>query len=268
MPATTKAADKKIELLREKIRHHEYLYYVQDQPEISDSDFDKLMRELKDLEAEHPELLTADSPTQRVGGKPREGFVKVRHSSPMLSLDNTYSEEELRDWERRVHELSGRKDVDYVCELKLDGMSLALIYEDGKLVRGITRGDGTIGEDVTLNVRTVRSVPLSIAREKLKKAGLPADFEVRGELLMPLAAFKRMNDERESKGLSIFANPRNATAGTVRQLESRVTAERRLDYFSYMLLRDGRTYFDRSLENTGRARCCRFQGQSKSQTGS
>src|SRR6202046_2964198 len=245
MPATTKDADKKIESLRERIRHHEYLYYVLDQPEISDADFDKLMRELKDLEAEHPSLVTADSPTQRVGGKPREGFVKVRHSSPMLSLDNTYSEEELRDWERRVHELSGRKDVDYVCELKLDGMSLALIYEDGKLVRGITRGDGTIGEDVTLNVRTVRSLPLSISKEKLKKAGLPADFEIRGELLMPLAAFKRMNDERESKGLSLFANPRNATAGTVRQLESRVTAERRLDYFSYMLLRDGRTYFDR-----------------------
>jgi DNA ligase (NAD+) len=245
MSDASKDVLKKIESLREKIRHHEYLYYVVDQPEISDSDFDKLMRELKDLEAEHPELLTADSPTQRVGGKPREGFVKVRHSSPMLSLDNTYSEEELRDWERRVHELSGRKDVDYVCELKLDGMSLALIYEDGKLVRGITRGDGTIGEDVTLNVRTVRSVPLSIAQEKLKKAGLPADFEIRGELLMPLAAFKRMNDEREGKGLSLFANPRNATAGTVRQLESRVTAERRLDYFSYMLLRDGRTYFDR-----------------------
>src|SRR5580704_8940412 len=240
-----KDADNKVEALREKIRHHEYLYYVLDQPEISDADFDKLMRELKDLEAEHPELLTADSPTQRVGGKPREGFVKVRHSSPMLSLDNTYSEEELRDWERRVHELSGRKEVDYVCELKLDGMSLALIYEDGKLVRGITRGDGSIGEDVTLNVRTVRSVPLSIPKEKLKKAGIPADFEVRGELLMPLDAFKRMNEERESKGLSLFANPRNATAGTVRQLESKVTAERRLDYFTYMLLQNGRTYFDR-----------------------
>ncbi len=245
MASPSKDVEKKIEALREKIRHHEYLYYVLDQPEISDAEFDKLMRQLKDLEAEHPELITADSPTQRVGGKPREGFVKVPHSSPMLSLDNTYSEEELRDWERRVHELSGRKDVDYVCELKLDGMSLALIYEDGKLVRGITRGDGSVGEDVTLNVRTVRSVPLSISKEKLKKAGIPADFEVRGELLMPLAAFKRMNDERESKGLSLFANPRNATAGTVRQLESKVTAERRLDYFSYMLLRDGRTYFDR-----------------------
>jgi DNA ligase (NAD+) len=245
MTVANKDLEKKIEALREKIRRHEYLYYVLDQPEISDAEFDKLMRELKDLEADHPELVTADSPTQRVGGKPREGFVKVPHSSPMLSLDNTYNEEELRGWERRVHELSGRKDVDYVCELKLDGMSLALIYEDGKLVRGITRGDGSVGEDVTLNVRTVRSVPLSIAKEKLKKAGIPADFEVRGELLMPLAAFKRMNEERENKGLALFANPRNATAGTVRQLESRVTAERRLDYFSYMLLRDGRTYFDR-----------------------
>jgi DNA ligase (NAD+) len=245
MASSSKDVEKKIEALREKIRRHEYLYYVLDQPEISDADFDKLMRDLKDLEAEHPELITGDSPTQRVGGKPREGFVKVPHSSPMLSLDNTYSEEELRGWERRVHELSGQNDVDYVCELKLDGMSLALIYEDGKLVRGITRGDGSVGEDVTLNVRTVRSVPLSISKEKLKKAGIPADFEVRGELLMPLAAFKRMNQERESKGLSLFANPRNATAGTVRQLESRVTAERRLDYFSYMLLQDGRTYFDR-----------------------
>ncbi len=245
MASPNKEVEKKIEGLREKIRHHEYLYYVLDQPEISDAEFDKLMRQLKDLEAEHPSLITPDSPTQRVGGKPREGFVKVPHSSAMLSLDNTYNEEELRDWERRVHELSGRSDVDYVCELKLDGMSLALIYEDGKLVRGITRGDGSVGEDVTLNVRTVRSVPLSISKEKLKKAGMPADFEVRGELLMPLASFKKMNEERESKGLSVFANPRNATAGTVRQLESKVTAERRLDYFSYMLLRNGRTYFDR-----------------------
>src|SRR6202167_3720011 len=194
MASQSKDTRKKIEALREKIRHHEYLYYVLDQPEISDFEFDKLMQELKDLEAEHPELITADSPTQRVGGKPREGFVKVAHSSPMLSLDNTYSEDELRAWERRVHELSGRKDVDYVCELKLDGMSLALIYENGKLARGITRGDGSVGEDVTLNVRTVRSVPLSIPREKLKKAGIPANFEVRGELLMPLAAFKKMNE--------------------------------------------------------------------------
>ncbi|HEX4786795.1 MAG TPA: NAD-dependent DNA ligase LigA [Candidatus Sulfotelmatobacter sp.] len=240
-----KDAEKKIEALREKIRHHEHLYYVLDNPEISDAEFDKLMQQLKDFESEDPSLVRPDSPTQRVGGKPREGFVKVRHSTPMLSLDNTYSEDELRGWERRVHELSGRSEVDYVCELKLDGMSLALVYEDGRLARGVTRGDGTVGEDVTLNVRTVRSVPLSIPKDRLKRAGIPADFEVRGELLMPLSSFKKMNEERESKGLSLFANPRNATAGTVRQLESRVTAERRLDYFSYMLLVNGRTYFDR-----------------------
>ena len=245
MASPNKDLEKKIEALRERIRHHEYLYYVRDQPEISDTDFDKLMRELKDMEAEYPELLMADSPTQRVGGKPREGFVKAPHSSPMLSLDNTYNEEELRAWERRVHELSGRKDVDYVCELKLDGMSLALIYEDGKLESGITRGDGSVGEDVTLNVRTVRSVPLSIPKEKLKKAGIPKDFEVRGELLMPTAAFKKVNEERERKGLATFANPRNFTAGTVRQLDANVTAERRMDFFPYILLENGRTYFDR-----------------------
>ena len=244
MPATTRGSEKKIEALREKIRHHEYRYYVLDDPEISDAEFDQFMIELKKLEAGHPELVTPDSPTQRVGGKPREGFVKAPHSSPMLSLDNTYSEDELRNWERRVHELSGREEIDYVCELKLDGMSLALHYENGKLVRGITRGDGNIGEDVTLNVRTVRSIPLSIPLEKLKKAGIPANFEVRGEMLMPIAAFKKMNEEREKKGLSVFANPRNATAGTVRQLEPSITAERRLDYFTYMLLKDGRTWFD------------------------
>ena len=239
---------KRIEALREKIRHHEHLYYVLDKPSISDAEFDLLMNELKQLESQDPSLITFDSPTQRVGGKPREGFVKVPHSSPMLSLDNTYNQEDLRDWERRVHELSGRKDIEYVCELKLDGMSLALRYEDGHLVHGITRGDGTTGEDVTLNVRTVRSVPLSIPKEKLNKAGIPPNFEVRGELLMPLAAFKRMNEEREKQGLSVFANPRNATAGTVRQLEPSITAQRRLDYFGYMLLQNGRTYFDRHWE--------------------
>ena len=216
---SSSAIEKKIEALREKIRHHEYRYYVLDAPEISDADFDTLMNELKRLEAEHPTLVTPDSPTQRVGGKPREGFVKAKHSSPMLSLDNAYSEEELRDWERRVHELSGRTDLDYMCELKLDGMSLALHYRDGRLERGITRGDGSIGEDVTLNVRTVRSIPLSISKDKLKKAAMPADFEVRGEMLMPLAAFRKLNEERERQGLSVFANPRNFTAGTVRQLE-------------------------------------------------
>ncbi len=243
MPAP-KDAEKRIDALREKIRHHEYLYYVLDNPEISDADFDKLMRQLKDLEADRPSLVTPDSPTQRVGGKPREGFVKVPHSSPMLSLDNTYSEEELRDWERRVHELSGRSDVDYVCELKLDGMSLALTYENGQLRRGVTRGDGSVGEDVTLNVRTVRSIPLSVPKDKLKKAGIPVNFEVRGELLMPTAAFRKVNEERERQGLPTFANPRNFTAGTVRQLDANITAERRMDFFPYILLQNGRTYFD------------------------
>jgi DNA ligase (NAD+) len=248
MPSTKKSIDDKIEALREKIRHHEHLYYVLDDPRISDGEFDALMNELKQLESENPQLVTPDSPTQRVGGKPREGFVKVSHSSPMLSLDNTYNEEDLRNWERRVHELTGRKDIEYVCELKLDGMSLALRYEDGHLTHGITRGDGSVGEDVTLNVRTVRSVPLSIPKEKLKKAGIPSNFEVRGELLMPLNSFKKMNAEREKQGLSLFANPRNATAGTVRQLEPSITAQRRLDYFGYMLLQNGRTYFGRHWE--------------------
>ncbi len=245
MAATGKDAKKKIEALREQIRHHEYLYFVLDQPEIGDAEFDRLMKQLKDLEAEHPALITADSPTQRVGGKPRKGFVKVAHSSPMLSLDNTYNEEELRAWERRVHQISGRSEVDYVCELKLDGMSLALIYEVGKLVRGITRGDGSVGEDVTLNIRTVRSIPLSIPNERLAKSGIPENFEVRGELLMPTAAFKKVNEERERKGLATFANPRNFTAGTVRQLDANVTAERRMDFFPYILLKNGHTYFDR-----------------------
>jgi len=241
--ATEKDIETRLERWRDKIRYHEHRYYVLDDPEISDAEFDQLMNELKRLEAEHPALVTPDSPTQRVGGKPREGFLKLPHSSPMLSLDNTYNVDELRNWERRVHELSGRTDIEYVCELKLDGMSLALGYQQGKLTRGVTRGDGSIGEDVTANIRTVRSIPLSIAREKLEAARVPADFEVRGEMLMPLEAFRKMNEERQQKGLSLFANPRNATAGTVRQLEPSVTAARRLDYFAYALLEDGRTYF-------------------------
>ena len=236
MATATKDIQAKLDSLREKIRHHEYRYYVLDDPEISDAEFDRLMNELKKLEAEHPDAVTPDSPTQRVGGKPREGFVKAPHSVAMLSLDNAYNEEELRAWEGRVHEAVGRKDVEFVCELKLDGMSLALRYEGGKLVRGITRGDGTTGEDVTSNVRTVRSVPLSISLEKLRTARIPADFEVRGEMLMPIASFKKMNEEREKHGLSVFANPRNATAGTVRQLEPSITAQRRLDFFAYILI--------------------------------
>ena len=239
---------KRLDALREQIRHHEYRYYVLDDPEISDAQFDQLMNELKKIESENPASVTPDSPTQRVGGKPREGFLKAPHSSPMLSLDNTYNVDDLRKWEQRVHDLTGRAAIEYVCELKLDGMSLALHYEDGKLVRGITRGDGTVGEDVTLNVRTVRSIPLAISKEKLKKAGISTDFEVRGEMLIPLASFKKMNEDREAKGLPAFVNPRNATAGTVRQLEPSITAQRRLDYFAYSLLKNGNTYFERHWE--------------------
>ena len=244
MPASSKDVQKKIDALRDKIRYHEHRYYVLDDPQISDAEFDKLMDELIALEADHPELITPDSPTQRVGGKPSEEFAKVRHSTPMLSLAKTTSEAELRDWERRVHELTGQSQVDYVCELKLDGMSLALRFADGKLALGITRGDGAVGEDVTPNVRTVRSVPMTIPGKTLDKAGLPHDFEVRGELLMPLSSFQRMNEEREAQGLPVFANPRNATAGTVRTLEPSVTAQRRLDFFGYGLLADGRPIFD------------------------
>ncbi len=226
-----------IEALREKIRHHENRYYVLDSPEISDAEFDGLMRELKTLEEAHPELVTEDSPTQRVGGKPKDGFAKVRHSRAMLSLDNVNSEEELRDWDRRVHELAGADaKVEYVCEFKLDGLSMALHYRDGKLARGLTRGDGETGEDVTMNVRTIRSVPLSLSEAKLEAAGMAANFEVRGEVVMPLEAFDKMNVEREEAGLQPAANPRNAAAGTIRTLEPNIVAQRRLDFYAYFAL--------------------------------
>ena len=235
----TATAAHTIESLRHQLRHHEHQYYVLDAPEISDAAYDALMRALKDLEAKHPELVTRDSPTQRVGGKPKEGFAKIPHSRPMLSLDNVNSEEELRDWVRRVEEAAAKfsgAPVSYVCEYKLDGMSMALHYRESHLARALTRGNGTIGEDVTGNVRTIRSVPLSIAASKLKKAGLPADFEVRGEVVMPLAAFLKLNEERESAGQSPAANPRNAAAGTIRTLEPNIVAQRRLDFYAYFAL--------------------------------
>jgi DNA ligase (NAD+) len=230
--------------LRDQIRHHEHLYYVMDAPEISDQAFDKLMNELKRIEAEHPDLVTADSPTQRVGGKPAEGFRKVAHSRPMLSLDNAYSEEELRDWDRRVHELAGNLPVEYTCELKMDGLSLALHYEgsaDGgaRLARGLTRGDGQIGEDVTTSVRTIRSVPLSITPARMEKAGVPENFEIRGEAVMPQKAFEQLNKEREAQGLPPAVNPRNAAAGTLRTIDPNIVAQRRLDVYAYFLLSGG-----------------------------
>ncbi len=240
--AETSAA-KKIEKLRDELRRHEHLYYVLDAPEISDAEYDALMNELKKLEAAHPELVTQDSPTQRVGGKPAEGFRKAQHSRAMLSLDNAYSAEELADWDRRVHELAGKLPVEYTAELKLDGLSVALSYEPGgggaRLAMGLTRGDGQTGEDVTTNIRTIRSIPLLISAEKLKKAGVPQGFEVRGEVVMPAAAFVQMNEEREREGLPAFVNPRNSAAGTLRTLDSSIVAKRRLVFFAYFLLVNG-----------------------------
>jgi DNA ligase (NAD+) len=246
MPSATTAAHQ-IYALRDELRHHEHLYYVMDAPELTDAQYDALMNRLKKLEAEHPELVTEDSPSQRVGGKPREGFAKTAHSRPMLSLDNAYNEEELRAWGQRVRDALPSSDtVKFECELKLDGLSLALHYEPGahgaaQLARGVTRGDGTIGEDVTSNVRTIRSVPLSVSAAKLKAAGLPQRFEVRGEVILPQAAFVKLNEERESQGIAPAANPRNAAAGTIRTLEPNIVAQRRLDYYAYFLLGDGET---------------------------
>jgi len=235
---------KRAEELRAELRRHEHLYYVLDAPAVSDAEYDALMNQLKRIEAAHPELLTPDSPTQRVGGKPAEGFQKVRHSRPMLSLDNAYTAEELTDWERRVRELAGRLPVEFTAELKLDGLSVALHYgpADGggsRLMTAVTRGDGQTGEDVTSNIRTIRSVPLTIHADKLAAAKLPQAFEVRGEAVMPQSAFVRMNEEREREGLAPAVNPRNAAAGTLRTLDSKIVARRRLDLYAYFLLVEG-----------------------------
>jgi DNA ligase (NAD+) len=241
-----------IEQLSEELRHHEHQYYVLDAPEIADAEYDALMRRLQALETQHPELLTPDSPTQRVGGKPREGFIKVPHSSPLLSLDNALNEAELRDFDRRVRDLLGGAEYRYVTELKLDGLSMAAHYRDGKFTQAITRGDGTVGEDVTENARTIRSLPLRV------KSGLTA-FEVRGETVMSRRAFERLNAERDAKGLSRFANPRNAAAGSLRLLEPRLTAERRLEYYTYFLLTEGRPAFDSHWHSLEELRHLGFQ---------
>src|SRR5471030_2914494 len=235
-------AEQKIEALREVLRHHEHLYHVLDKPEWTDAQYDARMNELKALEAAHPELVTPDSPTQRVGGKPKEGFAKVAHSRPMLSLDNAYNEDELRAWGERVASgLALGEKPKFGCELKLDGLSLALQYEAGAkgaavLKTGVTRGDGSIGEDVTSNVRTIRSVPLQVSAAKLKAAGMPQAFEVRGEVVLPQKAFEQMNAERVAVGMAPAANPRNAAAGTIRTLEPNIVAQRRLEFFAYFLL--------------------------------
>ncbi|HEX5475598.1 MAG TPA: NAD-dependent DNA ligase LigA [Vicinamibacterales bacterium] len=222
----------RLEELRAEIRHHEEQYYVRDAPEISDDAFDALLHELERIEAEHPDLVTPDSPTQRVAGRPVEGFESVEHLAPMLSLDNAYNEEELRAFDERVRKGAGTgaAPVAYVAELKIDGLSIALTYEDGRLVRGTTRGDGVRGEDVTANVRTIRAIPLSLREPRGGR------FEARGEVFLPRRAFERINREREDAGEPLFANPRNAAAGTMRNLDPGLVARRGLSSFTYQLV--------------------------------
>jgi DNA ligase (NAD+) len=255
-PANVK---KEIEELREKLRYHEYRYYVLDEPEISDAAYDRLMNRLKGLEAAHPELVTPDSPTVRVGGAPREGFQTVRHARPMLSLDNAFSYDALRDWDRRVREGSGKEKIEYIAEHKFDGLSISLQYEDGVLTRGVTRGDGTTGEDVTPNVKTIRSIPLRVEAVVLKKTKLPADFEVRGEVMMTRKAFEALNRQQEQIGGKIFVNPRNSAAGAVRVLDPAITASRRLDFFAYYLLVDGKAPFAKHSESLQALKQLRFR---------
>jgi DNA ligase (NAD+) len=247
--AAAVAAKHEIEELRDKLRHHEYLYYVLDQPEISDAAYDRLMRRLKELEAAHPELITPDSPTVRVGGTPREGFQTVQHRRAMLSLDNAMSYDELRDFDRRVRQGSGREKIEYIAEHKFDGLSISLQYIDAALSRGVTRGDGRTGEEVTPNVKTIRSVPLRVDVATLKKLKLPSSFEVRGEVVMPRKSFEALNRYQEEQGGKIFVNPRNAAAGSVRVLDSSITAHRRLDFFAYYLLVDGEVPFPKHSES-------------------
>ena len=240
MPESVSAPDpfRAATSLRETIRRHEHLYYVLDQPEISDAEYDALLARLKEIEQRHPELVTPDSPTQRVGGSPREGFLKAPHPSPMQSLDNAFDEQALRDFDRRVRELSGLEIVDYVGELKLDGVSMAVHFSGGRISRAITRGDGFTGEDITENARTIRSLPLVVRRPR--EHSLPAEFEVRGEVVMNRRAFERLNSERLRDDQPAFANPRNAAAGSLRVLDPRITASRRLEFFVYGLLAEGR----------------------------
>jgi len=241
-------AAQEIEKLREEIRQHEDLYYLQDNPAISDAEYDALIEKLQALEQQYPEFITSDSPTQRVGGRPAEGFAEVVHRRPMLSLDNSYNIDELRAFDQRCQRLAEGRPLEYVAELKIDGLSLSLHYEDQILVRGVTRGDGRIGEDVTQNARTIRSIPLKL-RNRGRKSEISdlksqiSTLEVRGEAFIPRKVFERTNAEREEQGEPRFANPRNAAAGTIRQLDSRIVATRKLDMFAYDLLAGERKPF-------------------------
>ena len=220
---------KRIEKLREEIHYHDYKYYVENNPEISDYEYDKLLRQLKELEDREPSLKSPTSPTQRVGGMPIEGFPTVEHPIPMLSLENAYSEEEVREFERRLHRELPGEDFEYVVELKIDGVSISLIYEEGRLVRGSTRGDGRRGDDITTNLKTIHSIPLQLQQK------IEGSIEVRGEIYMRRSGFQRVNREREEKEEPLFANPRNATAGSLKLLDPRITNQRPLDSFIYVL---------------------------------
>ncbi|HKQ07534.1 MAG TPA: NAD-dependent DNA ligase LigA [Blastocatellia bacterium] len=280
MASKRASAQEEIRRLREQLRYHDERYYVHSDPEISDYEYDQLLKRLGELEAAHAELVTPDSPTQRVAGRPVESFAEIRHRVPMRSLDNTYSVEELKEWGARARRGAGRDEIEYVAELKIDGISMSLLYEQGALTRGVTRGDGVVGDDVTQNVRTIRSLPLRLrpeafaplepdeptASQKRKGAAraadqaslfdfgaspgeplaagvMPQEIIVRGEVFLPNDAFRKLNDEQAEKGLPLFANPRNATSGTMKSLDARVAAERRLDIFCYDLLFDGRKPF-------------------------
>jgi DNA ligase (NAD+) len=222
-------ANKRVEELRAEINHHNYLYYIQDNPVISDAEYDALMQELHNLEAKFPDLLTSESPTQRIGATPQATFSVVRHAKPMLSLGNVFTDGELGAWYTRVLKLISNQPHDFVCEHKMDGLAVALTYENGKFTTGATRGDGINGENITQNLRTIRSIPLSVIGDA------PARFEVRGEVFMPKVSFEKLNRERTEKELPLFANPRNAGAGSVRQLDARITASRNLDIYIYAL---------------------------------
>ncbi len=227
--AVGEGVKKRIEQLREQINYHNYRYYVLDSPDISDAEYDELMAELRRLEEQHPELITPESPTQRVGAAPVEAFGVVEHPVPLLSLANVFSDKELLAWHKRTSNLVSGRDMDFVCELKLDGLAVALTYTDGRLTTGATRGDGYRGEDITQNLRTIRSIPLSVPKDAPKK------FEVRGEIYLSKKGFEKLNEERAQEGQPLFANPRNAAAGSVRQLDPRSTARRPLDIYIYAL---------------------------------
>jgi len=246
--AKAQSVGKEIEKLREEVRRHEDLYYVRDNPEISDAEYDQLLEKLQKLEQEHPDQITPDSPTQRVGGKPAEGFSQVVHHRPMLSLDNSYNLDELRAFDQRCQRLADGRSLGYVAELKIDGLSLSLHYEDQILRRGVTRGDGRIGEDVTLNARTIRSVPLRLRASNLKSEisnlrSQISNLEVRGEAFIPRKVFERINAEREEQDEPRFANPRNAAAGTIRQLDPKIVHRRKLEMFAYDVLAGERKPF-------------------------